>query len=230
MEWVSEIPLFCNQDSPRVAAIGLELKRLRGKNLRRWNSADPASDDAISQPVASRIRDGRRDRSRPSPSISRDRWISPTNGLGFYCQHSPNTRMNDDGHRDSRPRTRPGPDPPLRAAPGFAPKRDQAARAVARPGQRADRVCGPDRGRSRAGWPDPQIRQFVVLRFLARDLQREDGHHARRHPHDQELLAVERGLQLDAQPEVRSLRLEKPLAGFTPSRAVRPSGREAARD
>ena len=76
--------------------------------------------------------------------------------------------------------------------------------------------------------PGAEVRQLVVLRLLARDFQRQAGDHARRHPHDQELLAVERGLQPDAQPQVRAVRPQEPVAGFAPPGAVRPGLRQAA--
>ena len=48
------------------------------------------------------------------------------------------------------------------------------------------------------------------------------GDHLGWHPHDQELLVVERRLQLDAQPQMRAVRFEKSVAGLASSRAVRP--------
>ena len=109
-----------------------------------------------------------------------------------------------------------------------AAKRDSAAGTFARSGQRTRRVRRAHRGRSRFDGPSAEVRELLLFRLLAGDFEHQAGHHAGGHSHDQELRALERGLQFDAQSEMRAFRFEESLAGFAPPGAIRPGVRQTA--
>ena len=98
----------------------------------------------------------------------------------------------------------------------------------------------PDNGPAEFAVPieaDPgltgQVLKFVNSSYFgfSREIsQRQAGDHARRHSHDQELRALERGVQPDAESQVRAVRPEEPVARLAPPRPVRPGLRQAAWD
>src|SRR5690606_5693474 len=85
-----------------------------------------------------------------------------------------------------------------------------------------------DRNRPWPDQPGAAVRKLLVLWVSPRDIQRQDGDHAGGHANDQELCALERGVQPDAQSQVRSVRPAVLVAGFASPGALRPQAGQAS--